>query len=520
MFCNLFYSFDESNYPTLNVYGKRLRTAFGYCVGFEYYDIKGNKVKEMDLMKKMLVFLALLVSVLTNTTAQETPQQLIPKAFNEYSAKNYRNALRIYERILKAEPPIDQSLLAFVHFHRAINYAMINENDSAISSLRIAVDNGFAEVEDLQIYNDLQNLRKLPQYEAIIDKAKENIAKKKVFNVEEWENPGLGFAYLHQFDSVGLSDFVRFRLMYGLDTLKKPSMNQISHQVTVMNWVHGLWRHNPIQSAPSQKCLDILQEVKKGQTFRCMEYASVLAQSLQALGYSARILELCSEGMSYGLAKAHAAVEVWNDDLQKWIYLDPQNNAIWKNNQTFCNADEIREIIETKKDDSLLMVVFPSSWLALENVSPSVWRKYFYYIFLHYDNRYTSNPDILQKLAPICYLRQGQTPELLYQGMPRETDYSTNREKIYPRLNLTHVAVKSVEHQETPTVTMELTHSINSFDHFDIQLDNGKTNEVRTLGLSWNLRRGKNTMTIKGVNKAGLKGKETKVAIEYSGGDK
>lgn len=474
----------------------------------------------MQITTLLMAFIALLVIAVNNANAQETPQELIPRAFSEYSAKKYRNALRIYDRILKMDPPIEQSLRAFVLFHRAINYAMLHEDDSAMLSLRTAVDNGFAEVEDLQIYNDLQSLRKLPQYEEILEKAKENIAKKKVFNVEEWENPGLGFSYLHQFDSVGLADLVQLRLMYSLDTLKKTSMNQITHQVTVMNWVHGLWRHNPIQSAPSQKCLDILQEVKKGQTFRCMEYASVLAQSLQSLGYSARILELCSEGMSYGLAKAHAAVEVWNDDLQKWIFLDPQNNALWKNKEEFCNADEVREIIETKKDDSLVMIVFPSSWLAVENINPSVWRKYFYYIFLHYDNRYTSNPDILQQLAPICYLRRGQTPELLYQGMPREIDFSTNREKIYPRLNLTHVAVKSVEHQETPTVTMELTHSINSFDHFDVQLDNGKTNEVRTLGLSWNLRRGKNTMTIKGVNKAGLKGKETKVAIEYSGGDK
>lgn len=467
-----------------------------------------------------MAFIALFILVLANGTAQETPQQLIPRAFSEYSAKNYRGALRVYDQILRCEPPIEQTLRAFVHFHRALNYAMLQDKDSAMISLRIAVDNGYAEVEDLQTYNDLQSLRSLPQFASIVSQAKENSIKKKVFHVEEWQNPGLGFASLHQFDSVGLSDLVRLRLMYSLDTLKKPSMNQITHQVTVMNWVHRLWRHNPIQSAPSQQCLDILEEVKKGQTFRCMEYASVLAQTLQALGYSARILELCSEGMSYGLAKAHAAVEVWNDDLQKWIYLDPQNNAIWKNKEIFCNADEIREIIETKKDDSLLMVVFPSSWLALENINPAVWRKYFYYIFLHYDNRYTSNPDILQQLAPICYLRQGQTPELLYQGMPRETDFSTNREKIYPRLNLTHVAVKSVEHEETPTVTMELTHSINSFDHFDVQIDNGKSTEVKTYGLSWSLRRGKNTMTIKGVNKAGITGASTKVAIEYSGGDK
>lgn len=467
-----------------------------------------------------MAFIALFILVLANGTAQETPQQLIPRAFSEYSAKNYRGALRVYDQILRYEPPIEQTLRAFVHFHRALNYAMLQDKDSAMISLRIAVDNGYAEVEDLQTYNDLQSLRSLPQFASIVSQAKENSIKKKVFHVEEWQNPGLGFASLHQFDSVGLSDLVRLRLMYSLDTLKKPSMNQITHQVTVMNWVHRLWRHNPIQSAPSQQCLDILEEVKKGQTFRCMEYASVLAQTLQALGYSARILELCSEGMSYGLAKAHAAVEVWNDDLQKWIYLDPQNNAIWKNKEIFCNADEIREIIETKKDDSLLMVVFPSSWLALENINPAVWRKYFYYIFLHYDNRYTSNPDILQQLAPICYLRQGQTPELLYQGMPREIDFSTNREKIYPRLNLTHVAVKSVEHEETPTVTMELTHSINSFDHFDVQIDNGKSTEVKTYGLSWSLRRGKNTMTIKGVNKAGITGASTKVAIEYSGGDK
>ena len=123
----------------------------------------------MQITTLLMAFIALLVIAVNNANAQETPQELIPRAFSEYSAKKYRNALRIYDRILKMDPPIEQSLRAFVLFHRAINYAMLHEDDSAMLSLRTAVDNGFAEVEDLQIYNDLQNLRKLPQYEEILE---------------------------------------------------------------------------------------------------------------------------------------------------------------------------------------------------------------------------------------------------------------------------------------------------------------------------------------------------------------
>lgn len=449
----------------------------------------------------------------------ETAEILLPKAFTEYSNKRYENALAYYKKILELNPSVDQSLIAFVHFHRALNYAMLNKNDSAIIALNESVNNGFAEVQDLKTITDLNNVRQKSDFQDIIIKAEKNIIKKKVFNVELWENPGLGFSNIHQFDSVTYPDMVQFRMAYMLDTLKSSDNNQLTHQVRIMNWVHGLWKHNPIQTAKNQNCLSILEEVKQGKTFRCLEYASVLTQTMQSLGYPARIVELCSEGMSYGLAKAHAAAEVWNDELQKWIFVDPQNNAIWKNGSEYLNAAEVRAVIESKKDDSLVMVVFPSTWLSIENVSPAVWRKYFHYLFFHYDNRYTSNPDILQQLAPVCFLRQGQTPELLYQGIPREIDFSTNYEKLYPRLNLTHISVKSVEYKETPSVNIELTNSMNSFDYYDISVDSKPTLMEKSNSLSWTLRKGKNTMSIRGINKAGINGATTRVSINYSGGE-
>lgn len=470
-------------------------------------------------MKRMFLILFLVFAYISKAKGEETPEELLPKAFNEYSNKRYTNALEYYKRIITSKVPIDQSLLAFVHFHRALNFAMLNESDSALVALKEAVNNGYAEVNDLRTIADLKNVRTLSGFNTILNKAEENVVKKKVFNVELWENPGLGFAGLHQFDSVTYPDLMKYRIMYMLDTLQKENSNQLTHQVQVMNWVHGLWKHNPIQSASSQHCITILDEVKQGKTFRCMEYASVLAQSLQALGYQARIVELCAEGMSYGLAKAHAATEVWNDDLQKWIFLDPQNNAVWKDGEKYLNAGEIREIIQSKKDDSLLMVVFPSDWLSIDNVSPAVWRKYFHYIFLHYDNRYTSNPETLQQLAPVCFLRQGQTPELLYQGLTREIDFSTNYEKIYPRLNLTHISVKSVEYKETPSVNIELSNSINSFDYYQVTVDNQLVQKTKNNSISWSLRKGKNTLSIRGINKAGLNGGTTKVAIDFSGSE-
>jgi hypothetical protein len=97
--------------------------------------------------------------------------------------------------------------------------------------------------------------------------------------------------------------------------------------VSALSWVSNQWEHDGFHSPPPTfQALDILKAVhQKRERFRCVEYGVVLAELLQAYGFITRTLFLRSNNVAYGgYGQGHVAMEVWLNDLQKWIFLDPQ----------------------------------------------------------------------------------------------------------------------------------------------------------------------------------------------------
>lgn len=56
----------------------------------------------------------------------------------------------------------------------------------------------------------------------------------------------------------------------------------------------------------------------------------MLTQALNALQIPARPLSLFKAGYHAGLGTGHAVTEAWIDDLGKWVLLDGQNGAVWR----------------------------------------------------------------------------------------------------------------------------------------------------------------------------------------------
>lgn len=120
-------------------------------------------------------------------------------------------------------------------------------------------------------------------------------------------------------DCPPIQNFVETHHLHDLIRDKKTDLEcffALNHFVAQLpNTRHNMW------SASYPWTLDQLLVQENGQTAikgHCMSYASVLISALTGLGYYAR--HWAVEGFRF---MNHEIVEVWSNELKKWIYLDP-----------------------------------------------------------------------------------------------------------------------------------------------------------------------------------------------------
>lgn len=88
-------------------------------------------------------------------------------------------------------------------------------------------------------------------------------------------------------------------------------INQVRHYVSQL-WYHG----SPHPEYPEWNALDILKRnLQYGHGGMCIQFSIVFLQTLQALGYQARHINVFN----------HETVEVYVDELGKWVLVDPES---------------------------------------------------------------------------------------------------------------------------------------------------------------------------------------------------
>jgi hypothetical protein len=181
---------------------------------------------------------------------------------------------------------------------------------------------------------------------------------KKITIIEE-NNPVLNFDY----KKLGLPDSIQ---TVEYTELKKYVQSNISLKSTdepelffeLMEWVSNQWKHNGWHVAPdSLNSLEILKSAKYDeQEYRCVEYGSVLHDVLVSFGYVARQVGIKHVDADYGGAgMGHVATEVWSNNYNKWIFLDPQFGIYAKHNDIPLN---IYDIYKLKSNDQFKEIRF------------------------------------------------------------------------------------------------------------------------------------------------------------------
>ena len=107
-----------------------------------------------------------------------------------------------------------------------------------------------------------------------------------------------------------------------LDQVVAPGRTQFEKIVLLRKWVSRQWKTQTPFYYPAWDAVEILDLARRNNRGFCAQYAIVFLQACQSMGIHARYVDLDS----------HFATQVWSDDFNRWIFMDPTNDVHYEKN--------------------------------------------------------------------------------------------------------------------------------------------------------------------------------------------
>lgn len=133
--------------------------------------------------------------------------------------------------------------------------------------------------------------------------------------------------------------------IYALITTETSDFSMISK---ITNWTHF---QNPKMEPDIQTSNpnEILKGYQKGKGSFCGGLAVVNTAALQVNGIKSRTVELEIISNPYNDEFTHVISEVWSNDYDKWVLMDPTYNGYWIKDKIPLSVIEIQEILDNGK---------------------------------------------------------------------------------------------------------------------------------------------------------------------------
>ncbi|MHC4713871.1 MAG: discoidin domain-containing protein [Planctomycetota bacterium] len=158
------------------------------------------------------------------------------------------------------------------------------------------------------------------------------------------ESGHLSFA----FEDLSHPNLKTLREKYGLADVIAPGKTEIEKMALLRNWVKLRWKHTIPRVFPRWDALEILELADKGEKFYCVQSSLLLVQCAQAVGWQARKLEIHDH-----TGNDHSVIEVWSNDFNKWVIMDPDFNAHYERGGVPLGALELRKAWLARRIDDI-----------------------------------------------------------------------------------------------------------------------------------------------------------------------
>ena len=323
----------------------------------------------------------------------------------------------------------------------------------------------------------------------------------------------LSFAY----ESSRTKELQELRVLYQLESRINRRAPQLEQLAMLNNWTRRQWVHGSNRSVKFFRfnVIEILEEAKKGGQYWCQVASMSFVQIAAALGYQARLLSLYS---TPDKEPEHAVVEVWVDELRKWVVFDTDFNLYYINQfGVALNALELHDALMTRRVEGIQAVkgAYRPERFDIEAASAQPLLLPYYRNFcIEMRNDWLSNtyfpghPKRSEKNSLCWWSDQGAWFDL--------RPVARDRSDLYWPLNDVDIRLALDTSREAATDLFIYLRTITpNFDRFEINENNTAFFHNSSL-LRWKLRPGKNTLAARSVNSAGIKGSPSLITVEWT----
>ena len=319
-----------------------------------------------------------------------------------------------------------------------------------------------------------------------------------------------------------------------IDVLLEGAASEFDAMVRLLDYASRRWVYDgPIPEYPKWNTVDIQERIETvGDGGMCIQYSAYLNHLLTAVGFHARHVNI----------QYHEVTEVWSNDFEKWIYLDPTQGvdlfkydketgiplSLYDIHRVYYTYWGITEPIDWMKNpvtkDSLrvprdeLPVDFSTTdpRVALGHID---WEGYFHLLkFLRMmprnDFSTRSIPEPLQQGGPACYTWDGYVNWYDEYAPPQlQNSFHTDRvADFWPTLN--QVCFEAIPNINGDMIFIRMITFTPSFASFQVRVNQGEWQDSDERFV-WHMRSGINRLEMRARSKFGVSGHPSHIELNY-----
>lgn len=337
-------------------------------------------------------------------------------------------------------------------------------------------------------------------------------------------------------DPLNNRNVARLRSYTGVEKIISRDETDFAQALKIAKFTSEAWGHDGFNSSPKkQDALTILKLAEKGASFACVQFASVFVQLCQSVGIPARVLSVRTKNPDLGSSgHGHVTAEYFDNQLCKWVWVDPQIHAyaIHRNAPLSCN--ELAELIVAGKKPAIKFTERTLAYVknnrahfkALKNfVRRYVWSSRVGGIKAFYTKQ--------THLTNVGCKRKGILPAITFQGFADKSSMYLTREVFDAPLNSCQIQFETKAPKKTVAwkdlkdykerahlnfarseVTLVLSNSTPWFESYIVFI-NGKKKILKDHQFTFKLADGLNTVQVQAMNAYKRCGPVTSAEIHY-----
>lgn len=287
----------------------------------------------------------------------------------------------------------------------------------------------------------------------------------------------------------------------------------------ILNWVSNQWSHDGENNGESYSSLEILKKAHEGESFTCQAYGKVISDILKAIGLISRKVFLKSLEASNN---CHDGLEVWSNQFKKWIFIDTQFSVYFKYEDVFLNFNEIHLLVKNKIFSPEHIFLDETLLEGMED-SVEVYKQEYYDFLINYMASISTFIVLDSKVEMLQLFLNSDHEILTFQDLKDKPFLSTHKSSdFYVELNQTAFTFSLKEALDfkdeevnlakkhasaaMPRFEIKCFHNMPRFSAFEVAMNDEDWHSFQGADFDYNLMEGLNTLSVRAINKEGVKG--------------